>query len=484
MLASALAMHVATTTAAGLACWATGEPGSLDPRSFKTLFRANDTTGQVMVNHPNKCEYVPLPLRGFSFSPAAVGEGSSGPVPPGHPAWIEWDAMSSPDRCVPEFKRMRELHMNVVFMYEFLTQADTNDTAVQSDLRKNHTACLDAAWNMGDRPIFAVIALYVINDLPTTRPEETASLELLKSRRFPALISETSVHPTVLGYSVGSEITFQGADGWTQWNAVKTAARRSLTASNTSKLLTSAHIANVNLQTAIQNHALEGLDLFGLNVYQQIPEGGSPSVPSFWNLAAAAGRGPYMPIWFPEYGCTYQNGGNASAYADDNWVGSCTQIKAHTPPSELAIATEELRMVLAVENFTFGNGTLPSTWPAGAHLAGGALFEWSDELWKGQAFNPDMWPAAWCVEDAGAGTGGVGTVVSGWEQMFGKRAVVLPEGCAVERTDPGGNHYVDCTACVSGAQWKDRVMLTGDAPNDFGGLPAAWRGYAPEAFCA
>eukprot|EP00759_Apiculatamorpha_spiralis_P021498 PhF_6_TR26261/c0_g1_i1/m.37577 len=321
---------------------------ALTPRTnFTTqgrcLMYSSTTSPQPQVFH----------IRGFSYSNSRIGEG-----PSVDSTTDGFDAISRPNICQQDFTAMRAFNVNSIKTYAF-NQYAPNITSL-------HKQCLDIAWNNGVKPIFVILSVW-IPSLPFASPSDRDAMGV----RYTNMVLETADHPAVMGYSIGSEI---GGDPnnnpsyWADFNAVIAAARRGLQGRR--KIITSgtyqADCTSCSPVVPVIGHIINGekygadVDVWGVDIYSPDPD--EPTLRQHVYQATT------KPLMLPEFGVATQ------------------------PPSDPnAQAQVLLRQVYDLERFSYNESTMNLNQgndtskydPNGPIYAGGLIFEWIDEYWKG-----------------------------------------------------------------------------------------------------
>lgn len=165
---------------------------------------------KIMIQTPRGQEV--FKIRGFAYSNARIGEGQ-----PLDGYASQYDPLMRPELCQRDFEKMRAANVNTIKVYVY-----NNNMADSASL---HKGCLDLAWNGGVKPIFISLSIW-INALPMSDATYRAQILL----RYAKMVEETSKHPAVFAYSVGSEFSGDpnvGANSayWTDFKAVVSSIR-------------------------------------------------------------------------------------------------------------------------------------------------------------------------------------------------------------------------------------------------------------------
>jgi hypothetical protein len=328
---------------------------------------------------------------------------------------------------------MREQNVNTIKVYVFNNH--------MADSASAHQGCLDYAWNGGVKPIFISLSIW-INALPFSDATYRSSI----LSRYAAMVKETSAHPAVFAYSIGSEFSGDPNVGgnsayWNDFKAVITSIRGAM--GTAKKLITTGTYQTtcglplcpktiLDLGHVINGEAAGAdVDFWGVDIY-------SPDPHADW-LRKSIFKATKRPFVFPEYGLSYQ--------------------PALTPdPAARAVA--ELGLVQQMENYSYEVGNLNEnegdTFDAdGPIYAGGLLFEWNDEYWKG--------PATSKMCHAGTNS------AQGW---YGKNALALKPGCpCVPPEQRSAACYLD--------DLVPRPVLGG---SNRGALADVWNTYIPSGY--
>lgn len=163
------------------------------------------------------------------------------------------------------------------------------------------------------------------------------------------MVNAWKAHPAVLMWSVGNEVTFnnasaQGSPG--TWYSFLNTLAGQVKAADPDHPVTTA----VAETTDVTNHnaSVPNLDLWGVNLYRG---------PSFGNAFTTLSGATAKPVWFSEFGADAYN----TLLLQEDQDSQADAIVAQWGEIE--------------ENLS---GAVP-----GGILTGGAVFEWSDEWWKG-----------------------------------------------------------------------------------------------------
>jgi hypothetical protein len=356
-------------------------------------------------------------LRGFSYSNYRIGEGPNAATdgPNG------FDSLSRPEICDQDFGLMRALNVNGIKVYDM--------NLVAGNISALHRACFDRAWNGGTNPIFLILALWVPN-LPFASGDDRRSMVAAYSN----LVSATADHPAVMGYSIGSEIGGDPNDNppyWKDFILLGNAIRSSL--NGRKKIVTTgtyqADCTSCTPVVPCLGHVINGekfgagavVDVWGVDIYSP-----NPSDPILMhNIFSATTK----PFFLPEYGVNYQ----PPLSVDSQTQILFAQIKGLVQYSYDSSNT----------NMNQGNTSYN---PSGPIYAGGLIFEWIDEYWKGGPL---------CQPNPGSA-----------QPYYGANQVALQSGCQCN-----GNFAGICATDVR----VPRPILGS------GMLPALWPKYTPAA---
>jgi hypothetical protein len=235
---------------------------------------------------------------------------------------------------------------------------------IASGITQRHRECLDLAWNNGTNPIFIILSVY-ISELPFGTAAEKANM----TAAYQLMVAGTADHPAVMGYSVGSEIGGDPNDNpayWADFNAVALAVQSALDGRR--KIVTTgtyqADCTSCSPVVPCLGHVINGekygakVDVWGVDIYSPDPD--EPNLRR--NIYAATTK----PFFLPEYGVSYQ------------------------PPLDESTQTALLMSQTAgLIAFSFNESNQQENQGSGAYnptgpvYAGGMIFEWVDEFWKG-----------------------------------------------------------------------------------------------------
>lgn len=228
------------------------------------------------------------------------------------------------------------------------------DTAVE------HSAFLDAAFNGGEQPIYAVFSIWIDESLMATSTSATSAPFQAMEQSYFTMAKLTGAHPATMGYSIGGEMNrhrvVRDAQFWEKFGLLTAAVRRGLAAADgANKVITTTFMDDSARSFHAGARFKPDVDLWGANIYQS----SFPHVvlPTF--LSVPGGK----PLLVSEYGVPY-----ASNVREGN-------------ASELAtVADAILNQSRAIQHNFERHDVLEEQ-----VTVGGFVFEYSDEWWKAGA---------------------------------------------------------------------------------------------------
>ena len=351
-------------------------------------------------------------LRGFSYGNARIGEGAQDDSQS-----AGTDSLSNPDVCQQDFALMAKYNVNALKLYAFNVLAPNSQSL--------HTTCLDAAWV---NKIFISLSVWI-----PSLPFASEEVRNFTASRYATMVSQTMHHPAVFAYSIGSEMGGDPQNNptyWQDYNIIAQTIKDTLQSGGAQKLITTAVYqldctSGCNPPVPVLAHVISGekygaiVDVWGVDVYSPDPD--EPNLRA--NIFAATKR----PFVFPEYGVTFQ------------------------PPNDTpAQGAAELALIQKMETYSFdgtnGDSNDGPVYNASAPIyAGGLVFEWNDEYWKG---NDN------CAPNPGTA-----------QPWYGVNAVALRAGCTCPGSFDG--------ACATNER-VPRAVLNANM------LPTVWSTYEPK----
>jgi hypothetical protein len=275
----------------------------------------------------------PFLIKGVCYSPTPIGmtNGQFG------------DPLGAANETVwkRDLQKLREMGANAIHVYDMDT---VNLTA---------GAFLDAAWNDGANPVYALLSLTISSG---TFASGAGTREVI--RRYATLAREYGKYPAVLGFALGNEFNDPADDAlrhqdeaqyWTNFNALVCAVRAIV---GDTKIITTSLIdplgdepAHDFLQRAVEHEV--SIDAWGINLYRRWEE--FSAVWDFYQRHEAS-----RPLLVTEFGVPASSdhaNGTVEEAGSEAMVDACDYMA---------------RVWNAIQ----------------ARQCGGFIFEWSDEWWK------------------------------------------------------------------------------------------------------
>jgi hypothetical protein len=323
--------------------------------------------------------------KGVNYSPVPIGT-NPGQIPYGDYFVKAYDNVWKPD-----IDKMRAADVNVIKLYAGNPALNAGAPGTAG----NWKAFLDYCYNGGKNPIYVVMMSYVQGGVIA----DGGAAYNQYVTDYTNLVKSTVTHPAVFGYLVGNEIFGGVTDNpnfWANYGALVDAAHQAGLSQGKDPFLSTAIVDNYTPQDnwpAItkgeESGKVDNLDAWMINVYRG-PNLGGPS-----NLV------------FPQYKDVMTNLGVTKPLLLGEWGTPHTTRPANVYGQNV---TTPVRNLDNVANNQMGSGEpyfaaipvpkfLTSCWSAiktnvgaGADqvCAGGFIFSWCDEYWKGNNDNTQV----------------------------------------------------------------------------------------------
>ena len=284
------------------------------------------TSGEVKepVDRNFIVEGAPFTMRGVCYQPTPIGSNSGANEPFGDYYTNTYSALYERDLAL-----LRSMGANTIRIYGW------NETADHSDF-------LDACYNNGVDPIYVLINRWIN---PTTNWLDTSAVNQI-GNTFLSIDSRLGNHPAVIGLILGNEANIQNGNDEKPsfWNAMNTIAGR--IKSQTPSRQISIAITDAIPSIAAFDDVLPNIDFWSIQTYRGVTLG------NFFNQYSLASD---KPMILSEFGMDNWDNTNSIAYPDNGQF----------------IADTVSNLWLEIET----NSSIS---------AGGCVFEFSDEWWKGQ----------------------------------------------------------------------------------------------------
>lgn len=265
----------------------------------------------------------PFSMRGVCYQPTPLGSNPQFDQPFG-----DYFTNAYSDIYERDIPLMRAMGANTIRIYGWSDQ-------------NNHDAFLDACYNGGVDPIYVLVNRWID---PNTNWSNNSAISGI-SAEFTRIEERLGDHPAVVGIALGNEANIQNGNGDNAafWGAMNTIAG-SIKAVNPDRLVSVA-ITDAIPQVAAFDDSLTNIDFWCLQSYRGITLG------NFFNQFAAASD---KPLVLSEFGIDNWDSANNEAYPGGQFVADTVSDLWQEIDDNAAIA------------------------------AGGCVFEFSDEWWKGQ----------------------------------------------------------------------------------------------------
>jgi len=323
-------------------------------------------------------------IKGMNYSPVPIG------AAPGYIPYGDYFIPYYANVWKPDVDKIREAGINVIKLYA--GNPDLNAGAPGT--AGNWKAFLDYCYNGGNKPIYVVMFSYTQGNV--IAEGRTGFNNYL--RQYDKLVKSTVKHPAVFGYLVGNEIfdgVTQNPQFWTNFGRLIDAAQGAGLSQGQNPFLMTAINDEFTPQTSWpaiklgeQSGKLRNLDSWGINIYRGPAFGGSGN--SVFTQYLALMNSFQMPLKKPlilgEWGTPH----------------TTRPIGVYGQPSTQPVANlddvPESQMGSGQPYFdaqpvaTFLNtqwNTIKANLRAGPNqvCAGGFIFDWCDEYWKGNNNN-------------------------------------------------------------------------------------------------
>lgn len=265
----------------------------------------------------------PFVMRAVCYQPTPVGQTATQP-PFGDYFTANYRALY--ERDLPQ---MRAMGANTLRTYNWEPAAD-------------HTHFLDAAWNNGVQPIHVLVNAYIDPATDWSNPSVVTGLK----NRWRSLAARIASHPAVIGFLIGNELNVVSRNSPAFWNAINDIAG-TVRAVATNQLVTTP-LADTDVIASIRAYdaRITNLNCWAIQAYRGR---------SFGQLFSQYEAVSTKPLLISEFGMDAYDSRVRAEYANDAF---------QTADYVRALWNEIARRTNSV--------------------AGGAIFEWSDEWWKDQ----------------------------------------------------------------------------------------------------
>jgi hypothetical protein len=326
----------------------------------------------------------PFVIKGMNYSPVPIGAA---------PRYVPYGDYFIPyyaNVWKPDVDKMRAANINVVKLYA--GNPDLNAGSPGS--AGNWKAFLDYCYNGGNKPIYVVMFSYTQGNVIQGggRPLDDYI------RQYTKLVQSTVKHPAVFGYMIGNEIfggVTQSPQFWTNFGKLIDAAQGAGLSQGQNPFLTTAvndEFTPQNSWPAIklgqQSGKLNNLDSWCINIYRGPEFGGNGNSAFAQYLALMTSLGIKKPLIFGEWGTPHTTRpigvyGRTSRQPISNLDD--------VPESQMGAGQPYFKARPVAKFLTQQWDTIKINLKGGPNqvCAGGFIFDWSDEYWKGDPDNPN-----------------------------------------------------------------------------------------------
>lgn len=326
----------------------------------------------------------PFIVKGMNYSPVPIGT-NPGVQPYGDYFVKQYDNVWKPD-----IDAMRAAGVNVVKLYAGNPALNAGAPGSSGNWKQ----FLDYCYNNGRKPIYVVMMSYIQGGVVA---QGGTGLQQYISD-YQKLVASTVNHPAIFGYLVGNEIYGPGVNSnpqfWTNLGQLIDAAHTAgfnegrnpfiATATNDDYTPASSWPA---IKLGEQSGKLGNLDSWMINIYRG-PDFGAPSdIPFPQYLSLMQGLNKKKPMIVGEWGTPHTTRPAPNYYGQDviTPIQNLDNVKANQmgtgkPYSQARPVATFLTSAYTViqANFSAGSNQV---------CAGGFLFSWCDEYWKGNNDN-------------------------------------------------------------------------------------------------
>lgn len=329
----------------------------------------------------------PFVIKGMNYSPVPIGAA---------PRYIPYGDYFIPyyaNVWKPDLDNMRAAGINVIKLYA--GNPDLNAGAPGT--AGNWKAFLDYCYNGGSRPIYVVMFSYTQGDV--IAQGGTGLNDYI--RQYDAMVKSTVKHPTVFGYLVGNEIfgggVTQNPQFWNNFGALINAAQGAGLSQGQNPFLMTAINDEFTPQTSWpaiklgeQSGKLRNLDSWCINIYRGARFGGAGNSVFTQYLALMNSFQTVVrkPLILGEWG-TPDTTRPIGVYGQS----SRTPLSNldDVPESQMGTGQPYFAAQPVATFLTTQWNTIKANLNAGSSqvCAGGFIFDWCDEYWKGDPDNPN-----------------------------------------------------------------------------------------------
>lgn len=320
--------------------------------------------------------------KGMNYSPVPIG------VAPGDSPYGDYFVKLYDNVWKPDLDKMRAADINVIKLYA----GNPALNAGAPGSCGNWKQFLDYCWNKGNNPIYVVMMSYTQGGVIA----EGGAAYQQYITDYTNMVKSTVQHPAIFGYLVGNEIT-GGVDSnptfWTNYGALVDAAHNAGVSQGVNPFLSTAIVDDYTPEAqwpSIINGENSGhlgnLDSWMINIYRGPDMGGSGNSPFTQYKDLMAELSKVKPMLVGEWGTPHTTR-SASVYGQSS---TTPIVNLDNVPNNQMGPNKPYFAAIPVSQFLQNNwNAMKTNIGAGANqvCAGGFIFGWCDEYWKGNNVN-------------------------------------------------------------------------------------------------
>src|SRR6266536_1833255 len=328
----------------------------------------------------------PFVAKGMNYSPVPIG------TAPGFVPYGDYFIPYYANVWKPDVDKMRAANINVIKLYA--GNPDLNAGAPGTS--GNWKAFLDYCYNGGNKPIYIIMFSYTQGGAIAQGGTDFNNY----LRQYGELIKSTVKHPAVFGYMVGNEIfggVTQNPQFWTNFGRLIDAAQGAGLSQGQNPFITTAINDEFTPQTSWpalklgeQSGKLGNLDSWCINIYRGAEFGGAGN--SVFTQYLALMNSFQTPLKKP---LILGEGGTSHTTRPIGVYGKPSKQPVSNlddvPESQMGSGQPYFAAQPVATFLTTQWNTIKANLKAGANqvCAGGFIFDWCDEYWKGDPDNPN-----------------------------------------------------------------------------------------------
>ncbi len=328
----------------------------------------------------------PFVVKGMNYSPVPIG------VDPSQSPYGDYFVRKYDNVWKPDIDDMRAAGVNVVKLYA----GDPGANAGQPGTAGDWKPFLDYCYNDGVNPIYVLMMSYTQGGVIAAGGSQLDGY----INDYTKMVRSTVTHPALFGYLVGNEIvTNDLANNPTFWVNFGKLVDRAFAAGVTqgrNPFITTAIVDNYTPEAAWpavlkgeQSGELKRLDAWGINVYRGPEFGGSGNSPFVQYRGVMETLGEVKPLLITEWGTPHTTR-TAQFYGQN--VTTPIQNLDDVPDSQMGTGQPYFAAIPVAGFLTSVWAAIEANVGAGADqvCAGGFVFGWCDEYWKGNNRNQQI----------------------------------------------------------------------------------------------